>query len=425
MFERHLGSSRLAPSSADTANLPAPAGGMKRASDFHLMMALGSLMAFTSVATDMYLPALPALSTVFGVDPGRVQITVSAFLIGFSVGRLLWGPIGDRYGRRIPIAVGVVLFIIGSVGCALSGSVEQMLVWRVVQSIGACAGSVLARAMMSDLYNKERLSQGLSTLMMVSSVAPLVGPVLGGQILAYASWEAIFWTIAAFGLASLIGIMSLPETLPKSQRIEESIPASLASYARLLAKPRLVGFAVSGGFFYAGIYAYIAGTPFAYIDFHHVSPQAYGLLFGVNIFGIMAANMLNRRLVMKFGTERMLLLGGSIAALAGMSLSLTAGLGWGGVLGLAVPLFVYVSMAGLIIANSVAGALVISPQRAGVASALVGAIQFGMGVLGSAMVAWLADGTPWTMGWVVGASGIGCLLTAVPLVRMKESASRA
>jgi DHA1 family bicyclomycin/chloramphenicol resistance-like MFS transporter len=312
-------------------------GSGNRPSDVHLMIVLGAIMAFTSISTDMYLPAMPKLAVDFGASPADVQMTVSAFLIAFSLGRLLWGPIGDRYGRRVPIAAGVVLFIIGSVGCALSTSVGQMLAWRVVQSLGACAGSVLARAMMSDLYTRERLSRGLSTLMLVSAIAPLVGPILGGQILAYLSWQAIFWVIAVFGGASLIGILSLPETYPQSQRIKEPFAVTVASYGQLLLKRRLMAFAISGGFFYAGTYAYIAATPFAYIEFHHVPSQAYGLLFGVNIVGMMAVNMVGRRLVMRVGTERMLMFGGAVATLAGLSLAFTAGTGMGGVLGLALP----------------------------------------------------------------------------------------
>jgi DHA1 family bicyclomycin/chloramphenicol resistance-like MFS transporter len=390
-------------------------GSGNRPSDVHLMIVLGAIMAFTSISTDMYLPAMPKLAVDFGASPADVQMTVSAFLIAFSLGRLLWGPIGDRYGRRVPIAAGVVLFIIGSAGCAMSTSVGQMVAWRVVQSLGACAGSVLARAMMSDLYTREQLSRGLSTLMLVSAIAPLVGPILGGQILAYLSWQAIFWVIAVFGGASLIGILSLPETYPQSQRIKEPFAVTVASYGQLLLKRRLMAFAISGGFFYAGTYAYIAATPFAYIEFHHVPSQAYGLLFGVNIVGMMAVNMVGRRLVMRVGTERMLMFGGAVAALAGLSLAFTAGTGMGGVLGLALPIFAYVSVSSLVIANSVAGAMVLSSQRAGVGSALVGAVHFGMGMLGATAVGWFADGTPWTMGWVVGLSGVGCLAFAAPL----------
>lgn len=156
-------------------------GPASRVSNLRFLVILSSLMAFASISTDMYLPALPALSVAFHTGPGRIQMTLSGFLVGFSLGQLLWGPIGDRYGRRIPIAVGVVLFVLGSAGCALSSTAAQMMGWRVVQAVGACAGPVLARAMVRDLYAREQSARMLSTLMLVTGIAPLVGPILGGQ----------------------------------------------------------------------------------------------------------------------------------------------------------------------------------------------------------------------------------------------------
>ena len=378
---------------------------------------LSALMAFASISTDMYLPAMPALATAFHTDPGRVQLTLSSYLVGFSLGQLLWGPAGDRYGRWNPIAIGVVLFVIGSAGCALSGTVWQMTGWRVVQALGASAGPVLARAIVRDLYARERSAQMLSTLMLVMGVAPLLGPILGGQILAVWSWQAIFWTLVGFGLLTLVGLSALPETLPQRQRNMQRLGEALVGYLALARSPRLAGYALSGGFFYGGIYAYLAGTPFAYIDYYHVPPQAYGLLFGINIAGMMAANLLNTRLVMRLGTDRIFRFGTGIATFAGVGLALNARFGWGGLAGLVAPLFLYVSMHGFIVANSVAGALATYPRQAGATSALVGAMHYGTGVLSAAMLGWFADGTPWTMGWIVGLGGIGSLATAVLLVR--------
>jgi DHA1 family bicyclomycin/chloramphenicol resistance-like MFS transporter len=374
-------------------------------------------MGFASVSTDLYLPALPALTSAFHTDPAEVQLTLSAFLIGFSLGQLFWGPISDRYGRRIPIAIGMVLFMIGSAGCALSDTAWQMMGWRVVQAIGACAGPVLARAMVRDLYARERSAQMLSTLMTVMAIAPLIGPILGGQILAVWSWQGIFWSLVGFSLLVLAGVLSLPETLPPSRRNSQRLAEALVGYIKLARSPRLLGYAASGGFFFGGIYAYIAGTPFAYIDYYHVSPQAYGLLFGLSIAGIMATNLVNSRLVMRLGSDRIFRVGTAIAALAGIAVALAARFGWGGLTGLVVPLFFYISMAGFVVANSVAGALAAFPDRAGAASALVGAMHYGSGVLSAAMIGWFADGTPWAMGWIVGLGGIGAFLSAMLLVR--------
>ena len=392
-------------------------GSAHRAGSLRFLVILSALMAFASISTDMYLPALPALSAALHTDPGRIQMTLSGFLVGFSLGQLLWGPIGDRYGRRTPIAIGVVLFVIGSAGCALSGSAEQMMAWRVVQAVGASAGPVLSRAMVRDLYARERSAQMLSTLMLVMGIAPLLGPILGGQILAYWSWQGIFWTLVGMGLLALVSLLALPETLPPQRRTSQRVGEALVGYVVLASNRRLLGYAISGGFFYGGLYAYLAGTPFAYIEYYHVPAQAYGLLFGLNIAGMMAANLVNSKLVMRLGADRLFRFGTAIAAVAAAALAMDARFGWGGLPGLVAPLFFYVSMLGFIVANSVAGALAAFPHKAGAASALVGAMQYGSGIVTAAMVGWFADGTPWAMGWLIGVCGLGTFFAGALLVR--------
>ena len=184
---------------------------------WRVLAVLSTLMGFASISTDLYLPAMPAMSRALSADAGTVEWTISGYLIGFSLGQLLWGPIGDRHGRRAPVAIGLLLFVIGSAGCALAGSAWAMIGWRVVQAVGACAGVVLARAMVRDLYESYRAAQMLSTLMTVMAIAPLLGPILGGQILAFAGWRAIFWTLVGIGLATLAALFTLPETLPRER----------------------------------------------------------------------------------------------------------------------------------------------------------------------------------------------------------------
>ncbi|MGO4263890.1 MFS transporter, partial [Lysobacter sp. TAB13] len=179
---------------------------------------LSVLMGFASISTDLYLPAMPEMASALRADSGLIELTVSGFLIGFSLGQLFWGPISDRYGRRRPVAIGLVLFVIGSAGCAFAGSAEAMIGWRIVQAVGACAGVVLGRAMVRDLYDGARTAQMLSTLMTVMAIAPLLGPLLGGQILTLAGWRAIFLVLVALGLAALAAVLMLPETLPPEQR---------------------------------------------------------------------------------------------------------------------------------------------------------------------------------------------------------------
>ncbi|MBS1154740.1 MAG: Bcr/CflA family drug resistance efflux transporter [Proteobacteria bacterium] len=389
-----------------------PAAEAKHAHDLRILIILSALMSFSSISTDMYLPALPTLVQDFHADIGRVELTISTFLIGFSLGQLFWGPLSDRLGRRMPIAAGLVVFILGSVGCAMSSTITEMLVWRIFQALGACSGPGLARAMARDLYARERAAQMLSTLILMMAIAPLLGPLLGGEILAVWSWHGIFWVLALLGLLALAALTLLPETLPASRRSQSSLQQTLKDYLALVRDRRLLVYAVSGGFYYGGCYAFIAGTPFAYVDYYHVSTQIFGLLFGINIVGLMALNFVNTRLVGKLGAERIFRFGCWIAAISGIALAIDAWFGWGGVAGLAIPIFCFMAVSGFIVANSVASVLAAFPKQAGAASSLVGAMHYGSGILSAALLGWFADGTPWPMGAIVAIAGIGCLVSA-------------
>ena len=384
-----------------------------RQQDLRILIILSALMSFASVSTDLYLPAMPTITRELHAAAGSIEFTLSGFLIGFSLGQLIWGPVGDRFGRRLPIALGLVLFIIGSAGCALSATMVQMVFWRVIQALGACAGPVLARAMVRDLYARERSAQMLSTLILFMAVAPLLGPIIGGQIMAIGSWHNIFWVMVGLGFVALYGVWQLPESLSAEQRSQEPFSRVFANYAELLRNGRVMGFALTSSFYYCSFYAFIAGTPFAYIDFYHVSPQLYGLLFGVNVLGIMSTNFFNGRLIARFGSEKLFYIGAVIAAAAGSLLGIDAYFGWGGLAGLAIPFFVFASMNGFIVANAVAGALAAAQHNAGACSSLVGAMQYGSGILSASLVGWLADGTPWPMGAIIALMALLCSLTAI------------
>jgi len=303
------------------------------------------------------------------------------------------------------VAIGLALFVAGSAGCALSGTIWAVIGWRVVQAIGAAAGVVLGRAMVRDLYEGHRAAQMMSTLITIMAIAPLLGPIIGGQVLVLAGWRAIFWTLVVIGLAMLAALWTLPETLPPERRSAMPLSRAVAQYGRLLHDRRLLGYAGAGGFFYGAMFAYIAGTPFAYIAYHHLDAQAYGFLFAAGILGIMATNSINARLVPRFGGDRLLQWGAGFAAFTGIILAVTARTGWFGLWG---------------------------PTRAGAVSALVGSMQYGSGIFSSALVGFFADGTPWPMGWVIAVAGIGSFLCArlivtraAPVAKQEERAHRA
>ena len=398
-----------------TPAAPADAAGERRS--LHVLLILSVLMAFGPISTDLYLPALPTMAGALHSSTGTMEWTISGYLIGFSLGQLVWGPIGDSFGRRWPVAAGVVLFALGSAGCALSTGAGAMIAWRVVQAAGACAGVVLARAMVRDLYTGARAAQMLSLLITVMAIAPLVGPLVGAQILHVSAWPGIFWLLVAIAAATFAALFTLPETLPRAKRRRDGLAGALRSYAHLAGDRRVLGYAATGAWLYFGVFAYVAGSPFAYIEFYGLTPGGYALVFGSGILGIMATNLLNARFVPRFGAVKMLRLGASLAALSGVAAAFAAWTGVGGLPGLVAPLFVFTAMNGLVIANSIAGAMASYPRRAGTVSALVGALQYGAGIAGSGLLGLFADGTPRPLGGVIALAGLGAAISAWAFVR--------
>jgi DHA1 family bicyclomycin/chloramphenicol resistance-like MFS transporter len=393
--------------------------GLKRfaqSHDLQTLLILSVLMAFSSISTDIYLPALPSMAQALHAGTGAMEFTISGYLIGFSLGQFFWGPLSDRIGRRVPIAVGMVLYIVGSIGCAVSQGVEGMIAWRALQAIGACASVTLARAIVRDLYAGQRAAQMMSTLMIVTALAPMLGPTVGGLIIAFAQWRAIFWMLAIVGVLTLAALYTLPETLPAERRLREPLWRAFNTYGWLLRQRRLLGYAGVGGCLYGGIFAYVAGTPFAYITYHHVLPQHYGLLFALGSLGIMGMNVANVRLIPRLGSDTLLRAGAFGACVTGLAAAIAGHTGWGGLAGLAVPLCLFVACIGFIAANAITGALNLFPGVSGSVSALIGASQFGAGVIGSALVGVFADGTPGPLGALMAVFGTGAMLCAVFLV---------
>lgn len=362
------------------------------------VLILSALMAVTSLSTDIYLPAMPVMATDL---QGDAELTITGFLIGFCIAQLIWGPISDRYGRRLPLFIGMGLFVTGSIGCALSTDIVQIIFWRVFQALGACTGPMLARAMIRDLFSRTRAAQMLSTLMIIMAIAPIAGPLIGGQMIKVTSWHAIFWLLAIIGTLMLMSLFWLPETLPAEKRSQASVARAFQNYYALLTNARYMQFTLCLTFYYVAAYAFITGSPFVYITYFGVDPQHYGWLFAVNVVGLMAVSMVNRRLVHRYPLETLLRNAVFIAAIAAIVLAVATGLGIGGIIVIVGAVFVFFSMNGIIAATSTACALDAVPNVAGSASALMGALQYGSGIISSLLLALFSDGTPWTMGWII------------------------
>lgn len=378
------------------------------------ILILSGLMAFTSLSTDIYLPAMP---TMAGDLNGNVELTVTGFLVGFAFAQLIWGPISDHLGRRTPLFIGMVLFIIGSAGCALSTDITQIVFWRVFQALGACTGPMLARAMIRDLFARTRAAQMLSTLVLVMAIAPIAGPLIGGQIIRLSTWHSIFWLLVAIGVLMFISLLWLPETLPEERRVKASLAGAFRHYRALLTNGRFMRYTLSLTFYYVGAYAFITGSPFVYIRYYHVDPQHYGWLFALNIVGVMAMSVVNRRLVQRHALEQLLKYATMLAALAAVALALLVKLEIGGVIAIIITVFLLFSMNGIIAATSTAAALDAAPNITGSASALIGSLQYGSGIISSLLLARLSDGTPWTMAWII---ALFTLMSAALVFRDKQ-----
>ena len=382
---------------------------------------LGALIAFAPMSIDMYLPSLPALARALGTDAASVQLTLAAFFVGLAIGQVLYGPLADRFGRKPPLYAGLALYVAASAGCALATGIESLIVLRFAQAIGGCAGLVISRAVVRDLYEHQESARMFSALMLVTGVAPVLAPLAGGYLLLWLGWRAIFWGLALFGLACLAAAaLWLPETRPP-HAVGVGLGGALIAYARLLAHRQFVGHALAGGFAMAGMFAYIAGSPFVFIDVYGVPAQAYGWLFGANAAGIVIASQVNRRLLRRHAAGKILAAANAANALFGVVLLALAARGAAGFFGVLVPLFAYLAVLGFVFPNAAAGAMAPFAERAGSASALLGTLQYVLAAAASVVVGAIHDRSALPMSAVIAACGVLALLSHRLLIGRPET----
>ncbi|MBX6322884.1 MAG: multidrug effflux MFS transporter, partial [Rhodospirillaceae bacterium] len=301
---------------------------MDRAKRLELIVLLGALTAFAPMSIDMYLPSLPTLERVFAASTAEVQRTISTFFLGFACGQALYGPVTDRFGRRAPLYVGLSLFTAASAGCALAPSVGALAGFRLVQALGACAGVVVARAVVRDLFPPREAPRIYAALMLVMGLAPMLAPLVGGQILVHLGWAAVFWVLAAFGALCLLAAhLRLPETHRAEGRHPPGLGHALAGYGRLIADRHFMGYGLTGGASMGGLFAYIAGSPFVFIELHGVPAQHFGWFFGANAAGFILAAQVNSRLLRRASSEAILRRANLVQAAAGLAVLAAAATG--------------------------------------------------------------------------------------------------
>ncbi|HLS69845.1 MAG TPA: multidrug effflux MFS transporter [Kiloniellales bacterium] len=352
------------------------------------------LVAFGPVSTDLYLPSLPRLVEVFGTTSAAAQLTLSVFLVGFACGMLIYGPLSDRFGRRVVLIGGISLFVLASVACLAAPSIEWLIAGRFLQALGAAAGPVLGRAVVRDVYGPNRAAQALSYVAMAMALAPAVGPVLGGLVTQAFDWWANFLLLLLFGVIALVGVaVFLPETNRYRDASATEARRLLANYRQLLSSREYLGFVliVSGG--YGGIFSFISGSSFALIGGLGLSPLAYGFSFAGAIMGYMIGSFASARLYGRVKLETLIGLG-CLAMLLGSALGVLLALS--GILTIAavvLPASILFLGCGLVMPNGQAGALRPYPRLAGSASAMLGFLQMGSAALLGILVGHLQDGT--------------------------------
>ncbi len=379
----------IAPATAPpTGPVPAP----RRAGTARLALTLGAFVAIGPLTIDMYLPALPTIRTELATTSSAVQLTLTGTLVGLALGQLVIGPLSDALGRLRPLLAGTAVHVLASLLIMLAPTVGTLGVLRVLQGIGVAATSVVAMAIVRDLFEGRAAATMLSRLFLVMGVAPVLAPTLGGEMLRFTSWRGIFAVLALYGVLLLVlGTFGLRETLPPSRRRSGGVRNSLRTYGRLFRDRTYVGLIVVAGLTMAALFTYVAGSSFVFQRQYGLDEQQFGLLFGVGAVWLIAATQLNPVLLRWWSPAAILVaatLAGAVAAGVLLAVAVT---GLGGLAGVVVPLWAVLAAGGLALPNAPALALASYGESAGSAAALLGAVQFGVGAAVSPLVGVLGN----------------------------------
>lgn len=386
-----------------------------------LILLVGALSAFGPLSIDMYLPGLPELRSDFGVGASQTQLTLSACLLGLASGQLLAGPMSDAFGRRRPLMLGVGLYAVASLLCAVAPTIHALIAFRFVQGFAGAAGIVIARSVVRDLYSGVAAARFFSLLLLVSGLAPILAPLLGGQLLRVVSWRGVFVALAVIGAVLVAATATfLNETHPPERRQPAGARSILRTFVRLATDRSFVGYALSGGLASAALFSYISGSPFVLQEIYGVSPQAFSFVFAAIAAGYITCGQVNGRLVGRFSPKTLLRFGlyGMVSGgIAFLLIVVIGGSGGVGLVGVVPALVVLVASLGFILPNSTALALADHPHTAGSASALIGLLQYAIGATAAPLVGIAGEETAVPMAIVVATAVTAALVVFLVFTR--------
>ena len=383
---------------------------------------LTTLVALGPLSTDLYLPSLPTLARVFASDVASVQLTLSVFLAGFACGQIVYGPLSDRYGRRPVLLGGLLMFCVGTLGCVFAHSIDRLILARFVQALGACAGPVIGRAVVRDLWGASESARVIAYMGGAMAIGPLLGPTLGGFLTVLFGWQSNFVLLLLVAVVQLAVVARVLGESNVHRDPEATTPARmLANFRRLLADRSYLGYLLTFSFSYSALFAFISASSFVLADRHGLTPQVYGMCFGIVVAGYLIGSVASGRLVRRLGSDGLLARGACLGAVAGVSMAVLEFSGVHGVAAILAPMFFCTVATGLVMPNAIARALAPYPTMAGSASALMGFVQMTMAAcVGIAVGHALAAGAQ-ALAAAVALCSVLALLSYLALIRVRRT----
>lgn len=396
-------------------------------SQFTIILVLGLLTTIGPFSIDLYLPAFPQIAAGLNTDVASVMLSLSSFFIGISLGQLIYGPLLERFGRKKPLYIGLVVYMISSAVCAMAVSVEYLILFRLFQALGSCSGMVAARAIVRDLFPPEKIAKVFSSLMLVIAVSPIIAPTVGGLIAVYLGWRYIFvFLIVIIAVILALVIWVLPESKEPDPSVSFKPKAMLNGYREVFKNQQFALYAITSAVAYSGLYAYISGSPFVFLEMYHVTENEYGWIFGIIAAGLIGASQVNNLILRKYSSEQIIKVSLAVQSFIGILMIIFSVMGWINVYSLVLLLIVFLACQGFNFPNTSALSMAPFSKNAGNASALMGFIQMTVGALMSAMVSFLHNGTVYPMLGVMAFCAItASLLLYFGQVRIQKKATKA